>query len=281
MTVSAALREGFQRAFSRAWPALALFAAGAGEVFAGAAAPLVAWEGLLRGDLRVLSAGAVGLLAGWVACRAARAVVLYLAFGAAPARALGYFALSSALELTVRIWWWAGLLASLVAYVHEAGRGAAAGPSLALSVTLSGGMLLAGFATVWSDLALARSTARGEPFSASLWAAARALAERPGPPVMVVLVTGLLRWMVELSGAALAGAAGPLGSPRASLWARVIAGLLAALAWAVLELARVGALQALDAAPPPVPAARAPEPENPAPPVILDAAPVDAPEVAR
>lgn len=281
MTVSTALREGFRRALSRTWPALALFAAGAGELFAGAAAPLVLFEGLRRGDVRVLSAGAAGLFAGWVACRAARAAILYLAFGAAPGRAFGYFALSSALELTVRTWWWAGMVASLVAYVHEAGRGAAAGPSLALSLTLSGGMLLAGFATVWSDLALARSTARNEPFSVSLAEAARALAERPGAPLMVVLVTGLLRWMVELSGAALAGAGGQVGSPRAYLWARVIAGLLAALAWAVLELSRLGALQALDAAPPQVPADPAPEPEKPAPPAILDAVPVDAPEGAR
>jgi hypothetical protein len=280
VTVSSALRGGFSRAFSRTWPALGLFGTGAGELFASAAAPLVLFEGLQQGDVRVLSAGVVALAAGWVACRAARAVILYTAFGASPAHAFGYFALSSALELTVRVWWWAGMLASLVAYAHEAGEGAAAGPSLALAVTLSGGMLLALFATVWSDLALARSTARGEPFSAALATSARTLAERPWPPFAVVAITGVLRWMVELSGASLAAAAGSAGSPRASLWARVIAGLLAALAWAVLELARVGALQALEAESPPTPPTPAPEPEKPASPAILAAVPVDAPEGA-
>ncbi|HYV43970.1 MAG TPA: hypothetical protein VFA20_03870 [Myxococcaceae bacterium] len=278
MTVSVALRGGFRRALSKVWPALALFLVGSGEVFAGMAAPLVLLDGFQQGDGLVLSAGMLALFAGWVGCRAARAVILYAAFGEGPARALGYFGLSTMLELTVRLWWWTGMLASLVAYLHEAGRGAAAGPSLALSVTLSGGVLLALFATVWSDLALARSTIRGEPFSASLAASARMLAERPGPPVTVVLVTGLIRWMVEMGGSSLAAMAGAAGSPAASLWARVIAGLLAALAWAVLELSRVCALQALDAEPPPAPPTPAPEPARP---VILDAVPVDAPESPR
>jgi len=282
VTVSDALRGGFRRALSRTWPALALFVVGAGEVFAGIAAPLVLFGGLQRGDGLVLSAGVVGLFAGWAGCRAARAVILYAAFGQPPARALGYFGLSSALELTVRVWWWTGMLASLLAYVHEVGRGAAAGPSLALSVTLSGGVLLSLFATVWSDLALARSTIRGEPFSVSLAASARMLAERPGAPVVVVLATGLLRWMVELAGSSMAAMAGAAGSPVAAAWARAIAGLLAALVWAVLELSRVCALQALDAEPPPAPpGGLAPGPEQPAPPAILDAVPVDAPDTAR
>jgi hypothetical protein len=276
VTVSGALREGTRRAFSRAWPALALFAAGAGELFATAAAPLVLLEAFQRGDARVLWSGAAALSAGFLGCRAARAVVLYAAFGAAPARALGYFAMSAALELTLRLWWWAGLLASLVAWFKEAGEGAAAAPSLALSVTLSGGMLLALFVALWSDVALARSIARDEPFSASLAEAARSLAQRPFPPLAVVAVTGIARWMVELGGSSVAAMAGQAGSPVASLWARVIAGLTTALAWAVLELSRIGALQALDREPPPEPPP-APEPEKPAPPPILDALPVDAP----
>jgi hypothetical protein len=93
-----------------------------------------------------------------------------------------------------------------------------------------------------------------------------------------VAVTAFARWMVELGGSSVAAMAGSLASARASLWARVTAGLVAALAWAVLELARLGALQALDRAgleAPPAPPA--PEPEKPVPPVILDAVPVDAP----
>ena len=276
VTVSLALREGFRRAFSRLWPALALFAAGAGELFAATSIPLLLVAALASGDARVLWSGAAALLSGWLLCRLARAVILYAALGPREGgwvlRALGSFALTSALELTVRAWWWAGAIGSWLAYLRWVGEGAAAGPSLALSVTLAGGMFLGLFAAVWTDLALARSAARAERFSASLAEAARSLAVRPWAPLWVVAVTALLRWMVEMGGSALSAPAGPL-SP-----ARVLAGLLAALGWAVLELARLGALQALDRDPvDPVIPAQPVEPPPPAPQPILDALPVDAP----
>jgi hypothetical protein len=260
VTASQALRAGLRLAFSRSWPALALFAAGAGELFAASAVPLLLFGSLVSGDVRVLWAGAVGLGTGWVLCRVARAVILYAALGpggpATALRALGYFALSSALELTARLWWWTGLVASAVAFVKQPGAGA----SLSLSVTLSGGLLLGLFVTVWADLALARSASRGEPFSRSLAEAARALAERPGAPVLIVLVTGLLRWSVEVGASTFAAVAGPLAPSGVALVPRALAGLVAALAWAVLELGRLFALQALDR-------------ETP----VLAAVPVDAP----
>jgi hypothetical protein len=293
-----ALRAGFGRAFSRPWPALALFAAGAGEVFASSAAGLLLFQALGSGDRRALWSGAVGLLAGWAACRAARAVIYYAALSPAPpegaallrtsARALGYLGLSTALELLVRAWWWTAVIASGMAYLGGVGKGGAAMPALALSVALVGGAALGLFATVWSDLGLARSTGRGEPFSASLAESARFLAERPLAPLAIVAVTGIARWVAEMSFSALPAVAGPVasaGAPRLALAARVTAGLVAALAWAVLELSRISALQALELAPPP-PAPPVPAPPVPAPPTqagpvqaepILDAVPVNAP----
>jgi hypothetical protein len=301
VTLTRALRTGFLRAFARLWPALSLWGAAACEVLAGTALGLLALHAVsASGDRRIASAGAAGLLAAWLAARVARAVVLAGALTASAAalegrpepaagaalfgtagRALGYFAVSSALALFSRLWVWTALLATGWSFLSTLGRGAAAvAPSLGLAVTLGVSLPLGLLLGLWADAALARSAGRGEPYGQALLRAAEALWRRPWAPLGVVVITGALRWTADVSVSSIAGLAAPVtlsgeASP-AALGARIAGGLLVALAAAICELVRVIGLQALDLAPapaPPGPVLAAPVQAEP----ILMASPVDAP----
>lgn len=300
MTLFRALRLGFHRALDRLWPVLALWGTGACEVLASSALGLLALHALGSGNWRGGGAGMVALAAAWLAARAARAVVAYGALTASAAalqrqpepaagpallgtagRALGYFALSSALEIFLRVWVWTSLVATGWSFLATAGQGgAAATPSLGLAFTLSAAAPLSLALALWSDASLARSAGRGEPFSVALLETARALWRRPWAPLAIVVVTGLLRWTAEVSVTSVAGLASPAalsgGPPPAALGAQLTGGLLVALAAAIFELARLVGLQALDLdvdRGPAEPILALPVQAEP----ILEATPVDAP----
>jgi len=199
-------------------------------------------------------------------------------------RAFSYLCFGFFIELLVALYRWAALLASGGAYVATLVKGSAwgfftsAGFAFALTVCVPLGLV----ATLWIQMALARAVARDEGYLASLYDTAGTLWARPWPALLVVAVTGVLGWGVELMLSLftrLPSAPGERG------WAllvfgQLVAGVLSGFVWAVLESARLDGLAALelDAAdllprpaappapePPPAPVEPPPAPPEPTP----------------
>jgi len=175
-------------------------------------------------------------------------------------RGLGWWWVGGALELLGGAWAQLALLASGTAWGHallEGRMGIAASAALALSLVL--GLLVSWGASVWVDLALAHATAERGPFSLGIWRTAPTVGGRWLAAVGVAAVFNVAGGLLDL------GLSAPLslvsGGLRAGVTGWVLGqvggGFAAAVAWSVMDHARVQALLALQldvpAAPRPVP----------------------------
>jgi hypothetical protein len=175
-------------------------------------------------------------------------------------RGLGYQVVGGAAQLLAGAWSQVSLLAAGWAWFLFLGqeRGALA-PSAALTAALLGGLAVTWGAGVWVDLALARATAEGTPFSVGVFQSAPGLGARWGSAVLVILTCNVLGTLLETMMAL------PLGIVSGGLsadagWNSTVLGQLGsgfatALAWSLWDHVRAQSLLALQLdfpAPPPV-----------------------------
>lgn len=175
-------------------------------------------------------------------------------------RGLGYQVVGGAAQLLASAWSQVSLLAAGWAWILFLGEGRGALlPSAALAAALLGGLAVTWGAGVWVDLALARATAGGMPFSVGFLLAAPGLGARWGSAVLVLLTCNVLGALLETALALPLGiASGGLSADAgwsSSVLGQLGSGFATALAWSAWDHVRAQALLALQLEfprPPPV-----------------------------
>ncbi|HLL55361.1 MAG TPA: hypothetical protein VK447_17515 [Myxococcaceae bacterium] len=232
-----------------------------GALVAGLFALGVAW--VIGALLRVLSLGGIIAEASLRLRGQPSPGFVAAALGASP-HALGYLLVGFLVDLLVSWFRWVAFIATGSAYVVSLVKGGGGFlPSVGLALAITICLPLGLFATLWTQTALSRAVALERGYLASLYELAGVLAARPWRALGVLVVTGLFGWGAELFLTLFTQLGAATSSERAwivDVWARVAAGVLAALVWALMDATRFNAFAALELADadllprPPVPA---------------------------
>ncbi|MFL5318186.1 MAG: hypothetical protein ACJ790_00920 [Myxococcaceae bacterium] len=165
------------RGFAGVWLTVALIAAVLRAIVAGAA--MEQGRARLHGEPKPGVGAAMGVTAG---------------------RSLGYVALSALIDLLVRAWFWVALASSgwlfVRALIHHRG-GALSSAALALVLTAVVPLSIA--LSLLTEVAFARSIARGEAYAVAIHGAATSLWRRPWSAFGVLFLFGLLTLIAQVT----------------------------------------------------------------------------------